>query len=118
MSTISYNTAEGLRLRVGGMTTANLSKRWFTRGYLSYGFRDHRWKYEGEVEYSFNDKKYHSREFPVHSIRATSSYDIDQLGQNYLTTYGDNVFLSVKRLPDTRVRPSAVLYEMVDIIGP
>ncbi len=103
MSTISYNTAEGLRLRVGGMTTANLSKRWFTRGYLSYGFRDHRWKYEGEVEYSFNDKKYHSREFPVHSIRATSSYDIDQLGQNYLTTYGDNVFLSVKRLPDTRV---------------
>lgn len=81
-TSVSFNTAEGLRLRTGGMTTANLSKRWFARGYVAYGFRDKKWKYKGEVEYSFRDKKYHSREFPVHSLRLTSMYDLDQLGQN------------------------------------
>ena len=66
------------------MTTANLSKHWFGRGYVAYGFRDHRWKYSAEVEYSFNEKKYHSREFPIHSLRFTHSYDVDHLGSHYL----------------------------------
>ncbi len=102
-TSISYNTAEGVRLRTGGMTTANLSKRWFARGFVAYGFRDHKIKYRGEVEYSFRDKEYHSREFPVHSLRLTSLYLLDQLGQNYSFTNADNVFLSFKRLSDTRV---------------
>jgi len=53
----SYNSLEGLRMRVGGITTANLSRHWFGRGYMAYGVRDHKWKYSGEVEYSFNEKK-------------------------------------------------------------
>ena len=36
-TTISGNPVEGLRLRVGGMTTANLSKNLFSRGYVAYG---------------------------------------------------------------------------------
>ncbi|MDE5895984.1 MAG: carboxypeptidase-like regulatory domain-containing protein, partial [Muribaculum intestinale] len=91
-TSISYNTVEGIRLRTGGMTTAALSPRWFTRGYVAYGLRDHKWKYRGEVEYSFHDKKLHSREFPVHSLRFTSLYDIDQLGQRYVYTNADNLF--------------------------
>lgn len=102
-TSISYNTAEGVRLRAGGMTTANLSKRWFARGYVAYGIRDHKWKYRGELEYSFKDKDYHSREFPVHSLRLTSLYDLDQLGQKYSSTNKDNLFLSLKRMEDTRV---------------
>ena len=102
-TSVSYNTVEGLRLRTGGMTTANLSERWFMRGYVAYGFRDEKVKYRGEVEYSFHDKKYHSREFPVHSLRFTSMYDIDELGQRYTNTNADNVFLSFKRMKDTRV---------------
>lgn len=94
---ISYNTLEGVRLRVGGMTTAALSKHVFGRGYAAYGFRDHRWKYMLEAEYSFYPKKLHSREFPMHSFRATHSYDVDMLGQHYLFTNADNVFLSLKR---------------------
>ena len=39
-TTISGNTLEGVRLRVGGMTTANLSKRLFAKGYAAYGFKD------------------------------------------------------------------------------
>lgn len=96
---ISGNTIEGVRLRLGGMTTANLSPHLFARGYVAYGTRDHRWKYKGELEYSFNRKKYHSREFPLNSIRATYMYDLDMLGQHYLFTNADNVFLTWKRRP-------------------
>ncbi|MCM1490558.1 MAG: DUF5686 family protein [Muribaculum sp.] len=96
---ISANTIEGVRLRLGGMTTANLSPHWFARGYVAYGTRDEKWKYKGELEYSFNKKKYHSREFPVNSIRATYMYDLDMLGQHYLFTNADNIFLSWKRRP-------------------
>lgn len=102
-TTVSYNDIEGLRLRAGGMTTANLSRRWFARGYGAYGFKDHRWKYSGELEYSFHDKQYHSREFPVHSLRLTHLYDVDMLGQHYMFTNPDNVFLSLKRMSDTQM---------------
>lgn len=96
-TTLSGNSVEGLRLRAGGITTANLSRHFFTRGYVAYGTRDQRWKYRGEVEYSFNRKRYHSREFPIHSIRLEHQYDIDQLGQNYMFTNPDNMFLALKR---------------------
>lgn len=94
---ISYNTLEGVRLRLGGMTTGALSPHLFGRVYAAWGFRDKRWKYEIEGEYSFRPKKIHSREFPIHSLRLTHRYDIDMLGQNYLFTNADNIFLSLKR---------------------
>lgn len=100
---MSFNSTEGTRLRLGGMSTSALSKRWFTRFYGAYGFKDHKWKYGAEVEYSFIDKDYHSREFPVKSLRLTSSYDIERPGQNYLFTTADNIVLSLKRLDDDRI---------------
>lgn len=102
-TTISGNEIEGVRLRVGGITTANFSKRLFFRGFVAYGTKDHRFKYNAEVEYSFNDKKYHSREFPIHSIKLSHLYDVDQLGQHYLFTNKDNIFLSLKRGDDTQM---------------
>ncbi len=101
-TTASYNSLEGLRLRAGGMTTANLSPRWFARGYAAYGCRDHKWKYSAEVEYSFLDKKIHPREFPVHSIRLRHQYDVDRLGSHYLYTNADNFVLSWTRMSDRR----------------
>lgn len=97
---VSGNEIEGTRLRLGGMTTANLSPRWFARGYAAYGTKDRVWKYSGEVEYSFHDKRYHPREFPVHSLRASYLYDVDQIGQHYLFTNMDNFVLSLKRMDD------------------
>ncbi len=114
-TTVSGNPVEGLRLRVGGMTTANLSKNWFSRGYVAYGFGDKKLKYQGEIEYSFNEKKYHSMEFPVHSIKASHSYDVDQLGQHYFFTNADNVFLAWKRQKDdkmTYLRSSNLQYTL------
>lgn len=96
----SYNSIEGLRLRFGGVTTAQLSPRWFGRAHAAYGFKDHRWKYGVEAEYSFHDKKKHSREFPVHALRFTSEYDLEFPGQHYFFTNADNVFLSLKRMSD------------------
>ncbi len=100
---ISANPIEKVRIRVGGMTTANLSPHWFARGYIAYGTHDRKWKYKGELEYSFNKKKYHSREYPVNSIRATHMYDLDMIGQHYHFTNPDNVFLSLKRKKDMLV---------------
>ena len=97
---LSYNSIEGLRLRAGGVTTAQLNKRWFARGMAAYGLKDHKWKYMAELEHSFHDKERHSREFPVHALRLTSTYDLDFIGQHYNFTNPDNVFLSLKRFSD------------------
>ena len=94
---LSYNKPEGWRLGLGGMTTGNLSPHWFARGYFAYGTRDHKWKYGGEVEYSFNEKKYHTREFPMNGIRLSYFYDVDKLGQHYLTNSASNLLNSIKR---------------------
>jgi hypothetical protein len=114
-TTISGNTIEGTRLRIGGMTTANLSKHWFSRAYVAYGTKDKKLKYSAELEYSFNAKEYHSREFPIHSIKVKHLYDVDQLGQHYLFTNMDNVFLSLKRQKDTQMtyhRVSNIEYQL------
>lgn len=100
---ISFNSLEGVRNRLGGVTTANLSPHLFGRLYGAYGWRDHKWKYGVELEYSFLRKEYHSREFPRHSITLESKYDIDQLGQHYLFTNPDNIFLSWKRMSNDRI---------------
>lgn len=97
---ISGNSLEGLRLRVGGMTTANLNKHLFAKGYVAYGTKDKKFKYSAELEYSFNEKQYHGNEFPIHSIKVSSLYDIDQIGQHYLFTNPDNFVLVLKRMPD------------------
>lgn len=98
---VSFNDVEGTRFRIGGVTTTNLSKHWFCRGYVAYGTKDHKWKYSGEIEHSFNEKKRHAREFPVHSIRLRHKYDTDAVGQDYEFTNPDNIFLSLKRMKDT-----------------
>lgn len=100
---LSFNEIEGLRTKIGFMSTANLNEHWFCRGYAAYGLRDKKIKYSAELEYSFNKKKYHPREFPVHSIRASHTYDVDMLGQHYMFTNMDNIFLSLKRQKNTQM---------------
>jgi len=101
-STLSSNTAEGVRLRIGGYTTARLNDHLFGKGYLGYGFKDGKLKYLAGLEYSFDKKKKQANEFPVHSLSLSYSYDINRLGQHYYTS-ADNVLLSFKRLPDDKI---------------
>ena len=64
-TTFSANHLEGFRMRVGGMTTANLNPHWFGSGYLAYGVNDRKLKYNAKLTYSVNKKKYHEGESPV-----------------------------------------------------
>ena len=76
LSTFGYNYIEGPRFRVGGMTTANLSKRWFGSGYLAYGLNDRKLKGSLTLTHSFNDKFYHTNERPVNNLSVSYTYDI------------------------------------------
>ena len=87
---------------MGGTTTTAFSKRLFLEGYAAYGTTDRKLKYDALVEYSFNDKKEYRKEFPVNSLRLQYTYDINQLGQQYMYTNKDNIFLAWKRQRDTR----------------
>ncbi len=102
-STASMNTVEGLRLRLGGLTTPKLNDRWFGSGYLAYGLIDAKIKGLAQLEYSFIKKDKQANEFPVNSVRASYYYDLNRLGQTYLYTTADNLLLSFKRLPDDKV---------------
>ncbi len=76
LSVFGYNYIEGPRFRFGGMTTANLSKRWFGNGYVAYGLNDRKIKGGATLTHSFNDKHYHPNENPVNNLSASYSYDI------------------------------------------
>lgn len=99
---ISGNAIEGARFRVGGTTTPAFSKRLFLDGFVAYGTKDEKLKYDFIAEYSFHDKKDYRKEFPVHSLKFEYSYDINQIGQQYMYTNKDNVFLAWKRKKDDR----------------
>ncbi|MDD2436431.1 MAG: DUF5686 family protein [Massilibacteroides sp.] len=99
---ISGNAIEGTRFRLGGTTMTSLNKRFFLDGYAAYGTRDKELKYDLIAEYSFIDKTEFRKEFPVHSLRFEYNYDINQLGQHYLYTNKDNIFLALKRQKDDR----------------
>lgn len=98
-SMFSSNAIEGFRLKVCGETTANLFPNFFASGYMAFGFGDNRIKYGGTLEYSFNEKKYHPREFPIHSIQLSAASDIRTVGEQPGSTLSDNLFYSIKRMP-------------------
>ncbi len=93
----SAGSVEGLRIRLGGMTMSALNPHLFAKGFVAYGTKDRKWKYQAELEYSFTRKKRHSFEWPRHGLYGSIGYDLDMIGQHYLFTSKDNVFLSFKR---------------------
>ena len=94
---ISGNSLEGLRLRSGGGTTVNLSRQLFFDGYMAYGFKDNKLKGNAIMEYSLNKKRAFRKEYPFNYVRAEYKYDINQIGQHYLYTNADNMFMMIKR---------------------
>ena len=93
---ITQNFVDGLRLRASAQTTANFNKHLFLKGYMAYGFKDHKWKGMGEVTYSFNKKAYLPREFPVNNLTFNYSRDVMSPSDKFLPTDKDNVFTSFK----------------------
>lgn len=93
---ISQNFVDGFRLRASAQTTANLSKHWFLKGYVAYGFKDRKVKGMGEVTYSFNKKDYLPREFPVNNLTFNYTNDVMAPSDRFMPTDKDNVFTSFK----------------------
>ena len=91
---VSYNTLEGLRLRVSAMSTTNLDPHWFANGYMAFGFGDQRLKYSTTLIYSFNDKTYHPYESLRHALYLTNSYDVEVPSMDYSLLDRDNILMS------------------------
>lgn len=114
-TTFSANHLEGFRMRVGGMTTANLNPYWFASGYLAYGTNDRKIKYNLKLTHSFTKKEYHEGENPVNNLSFTQEYDVYTPGQDFLFTSKDNIFVAWKvGEPVTKmqyIRKSVLQYE-------
>ncbi|MCE7060993.1 DUF5686 and carboxypeptidase-like regulatory domain-containing protein [Dyadobacter sp. CY343] len=96
----SFNPVEGFRLRFGGRTTQELSKRVYFETYAAYGFKDEKWKYFVAGTYSINNKSvYH---FPFNYIRASYQRDTKIPGQELQFVQEDNLLLSFKRGDNNR----------------
>ncbi|MCC9138604.1 DUF5686 family protein [Pontibacter silvestris] len=91
----SFNPVEGFRLRLGGRTTTNFSKKYMLETYAAYGFKDEKWKYYLGGSYSLTDRSIY--EFPVRTIRASYQKDTKIPGQELQFVQEDNFLLSFKR---------------------
>lgn len=114
-TTFSANHLEGFRMRVGGMTAANLNPYWFASGYLAYGTNDRKIKYNLKLTHSFTKKEYHEGENPVNNLSFIQEYDVYTPGQDFLFTSKDNIFVAWKvGEPVTKmqyIRKSVLQYE-------
>jgi hypothetical protein len=91
----NFNPVEGFRLRLGGRTTTDLSKRFYFETYGAYGFKDEKFKYFFSGTYSLNDKSIYS--FPQEYIRASVQHDTKIPGQELQFVQEDKFLLSFKR---------------------
>ncbi len=69
----SNNIIEGHRIRIGGKTNPDFSRKWVLSGYAAYGTLDQKWKYNFSVDYIFSRKPW--------TIGGVSrSYDLERIG--------------------------------------
>lgn len=73
---VGINSAEGLRISLGGRTTGYFSRKEFIEGYGAYGFKDKRWKYGITYAHSFHTKRYFREEYPRHEVSLSHRYDL------------------------------------------
>lgn len=95
-SSISTNFYDGLRMRLGGQTTANLYSHTFLKGYYAFGEKSHESYYDAQLIYTFNSPKYLPHEFPKKAITIESMHDVALPSDKFLQADKDNVFSSAK----------------------
>ena len=87
---LSYNTTEGLRYRLGGRTNKKFSTRLRLHGYVAYGQNDHQLKGAGGMYYLLGKN-------PYRKIGFDFKYDLEQLGQRNVKFTDDNFLTSILR---------------------
>ena len=93
-SMVHYNELEGLRLRLGGTTTARLDDQNFFNGYVAYGFRDRQFKGSLTYIHSFTPKEVHPFEPFKNNLVLSASYDLAAPGQSFSLFDRDNIVMS------------------------
>jgi hypothetical protein len=91
----SFNEIEGTRVRFGGRTTPDFSRKITFEGYGAYGFGDKDFKYNAGITYSLTSRTIY--QFPVKSLKMSYQKDTRIPGQELQFNEGDNLFLSFKR---------------------
>lgn len=91
----TFNSLEGLKLRLGGRTTTAFSTRYFMEGYLGYGFKDERWKGLASVAYALNNKSIYT--YPQQFLRASVQRDTYAPGQELRGNTEDDFISSFRR---------------------
>lgn len=107
---VGLNDVEGPRIRIGGRTNENFSRKWQFNGYGAYGFTDERFKYGLGANVILNREKWTT-------ITASYRNDIDQFGIQLdpLTSSLDgSAFLALTQLGNL-IRPFR--YERFEIDG-
>lgn len=91
----SYNEVEGSRIRFGGRTSTDFSKKITLDGYGAYGTTDRTFKYNAGITYSLTPRTIY--QFPVRYIRVNYQKDVRIPSQDIQNWQVDNVLLSFKR---------------------
>ena len=94
-NTVSWNKLEGVRLRIGGQTTAKAHPQLFFSTYVAFGTTDLRPKYNATLMYSFNKKRYHQYEAPRDYISFSVQYDVEEPGLQTGLVARDNIIMSI-----------------------
>lgn len=90
---VSHNGIEGLRLRVGGMSTARLNNRNFFDGYIAYGVNDQQFKFDLNLIHTFKPKRRFPMESPLGYISLHAGYDIASPGLSFDKFDRDNIMM-------------------------
>jgi Family of unknown function (DUF5686)/CarboxypepD_reg-like domain len=88
--TVSYNQIEGVRLRVGGRTSNNFSRRVEMSGYAAYGLKDEQFKYNFAFKTLISKK-------PRQLAGANYKNDLEILGLSNNAFTSDNVLATIFR---------------------
>ncbi len=92
---VSWNMLEGVRLRVGGGSTARLHDQFFFRGYVAFGTKDLLPKYNATLVYSFNKHKNQPYDGLRHHLQLMAQYDVEEPGQVNDVVRRDNILMSI-----------------------
>ena len=92
---VSWNMLEGVRLRVGGLSTAKLHNQFFFRGYVAFGTTDLRPKYNATLIYTFDKHKSQPYDGLRHHIQFSAQYDVEEPGQLTDVIRRDHILMSI-----------------------
>ena len=92
---VSWNMLEGVRLRIGGGSTARLHDQFYFRGYVAFGTKDLLPKYSATLVYTFNKHKDQPYDGIKHHIQFTGQYDVEEPGQLTDVVRRDNILMSI-----------------------